>query len=136
MPTGLSLDGNVISGTPGAVGEYTFTIMVTDFYGVSDTQVFTLVIEPQPLEITTTALAGGTLGEFYSQTLLASGGMPNSSYTWSLVSGSLPKGLNLIGDEIIGTPRGGGANTYSFTVKVTDSFVTAQQLLSIDIIKP
>ena len=55
----------------------------------------------------------------YSQTLSAAGGM--TPYTWSVVSGSLPAGLSLGSSTgmISGTPT--TANTYNFTVRVTDS---------------
>ena len=66
----------------------------------------------------------------YSQTLIASGG--GGSYTWSIVSGSLPAGLSLSpGGVISGTPATAGA--YSFTVQVSDGVSTATQSLSITI---
>src|SRR6266436_1478621 len=40
---------------------------------------------PGPLSVTTTSLANGTVGNSYSQTVLASGG--TLPYTWSLVAG-------------------------------------------------
>lgn len=71
-----------------------------------------------PLAITTTTLAGGTVGVAYTGTLTASGGtMP---YDWSLDSGSLPTGLALGQDgTFIGSPSGSGQ--YSFVVRVTDA---------------
>ncbi|HKA23011.1 MAG TPA: putative Ig domain-containing protein [Blastocatellia bacterium] len=84
-----------------------------------------------PLTIVTSALAGGTVGSSYTQTLSATGG--TLPYTWSLVAGlgTLPPGLNLSGAGVIsGTPNTEG--TYSFTVKVTDAAqATAQRALSI-----
>ena len=107
--------------------------MVTDFYGVTDTQVFTIVVEPQPLVIDTLVLPPpGTVGLSYSHTLKADGGMPNYDHTWRVSAGSLPNNLNLNTDtgEIWGTPRG-GAKTYNFTVEVTDGPVITAQPLSI-----
>jgi hypothetical protein len=70
------------------------------------------------LVITTTSLPGGTAGTAYSQTLAATGGQ--TPYTWSMNGGSLPAGLSLsAGGVISGTPT--TANTYNFTVRVTDS---------------
>lgn len=69
--------------------------------------------------ITTTSLAGGTVGTAYTQTLEATGDAP---ITWSLESGSgtLPDGLILNADtgEISGTPSAAG--TSSFTVKASN----------------
>ena len=123
-----------VSGTPDAVGPYTFTIMVEDAYGVTDTQVFTIVIEPHALVIVTSGLLPGTVGQLYSDTLVAEGGMPPFNYSWSVVSGSLPNGLTLSGNVISGTPKG-GAKTYNFTVEVSDGFVTTAKPLSIVISK-
>ncbi|MFY9611772.1 MAG: putative Ig domain-containing protein [Blastocatellia bacterium] len=86
---------------------------------------------PGPLTITTSALASGTVGSFYSQSLIASGGTP--PYGWSVVAGlgALPSGLGLsAGGAITGTPDTAG--TYNFTVRVTDNAAaTAQKALSI-----
>ena len=72
---------------------------------------------PQPLVITTTALANGIVGVAYSATLTASGGIP--PYTWSITNGSLPPGLTLNSGTITGTSTTVG--TYSFTVQVSDA---------------
>jgi hypothetical protein len=67
--------------------------------------------------ITTSTLPGGTAGTPYSQTLKATGDAP---VTWSLESGALPAGLNLLGSGTIsGTPTTAG--TYSFSVKAFNS---------------
>jgi hypothetical protein len=84
------------------------------------------------LSITTsTPLPAGTVGTLYSQTLSATGGAP--PYTWSLVGGSLPNGLNLsINGSISGTPTILG--TFMFTLQVTDSvFSSATQSFSLTI---
>jgi hypothetical protein len=61
----------------------------------------------------------GMLGTPYSATLSADGG--TGSYTYSIVSGSLPPGLTLNPSTgaITGTPTAAGIYTYAF--KVTDS---------------
>jgi hypothetical protein len=70
-----------------------------------------------PFSVTTAALAGGTVGSAYSQTLQAAGG--SSPYTWAITAGSLPAGLSLNASTgvISGTLNGSG----SFTVTATDS---------------
>ena len=82
-----------------------------------------------PLLITTNTLLGGTAGALYFSTLTATGG--TTPYSWSIVSGSLPLGLLLIGT---GTISGIPAEevTSNFTVQVTDANnSTATQSLSI-----
>lgn len=75
------------------------------------------------LSITTpTPLPTGTVGTLYSQTLSATGGSP--PYTWSLVTGIFPNGLNLAANGIFsGTPTAPG--TSMFTLQVTDSVSSA-----------
>jgi uncharacterized protein (TIGR03437 family) len=71
-----------------------------------------------PISITTTSIPNGTILTESSQTLTATGG--TAPYTWTLVGGSLPPGMGLSSTGILsGTPT--TANTYTFTVKVTDA---------------
>lgn len=131
LPAGLTLSASsgAISGTPTTAGTYNFTVTVTDFYGYSDSQAYTVNIVGGPLTITTTSLASGTQSSYYLASLAAQGGTP--SYTWSMYSGSLPPGLSLSSNGVIsGTPTGSG--TYNFTAQVTDSAAgTDTQALSI-----
>ena len=71
-----------------------------------------------PPRITTTSLAGGTVGTAYTATLAAN----NSPSEWSVTSGSLPVGLNLNGTtgEISGTPTTQG--TSNFTVTASNAY--------------
>ena len=77
------------------------------------------------LTITPTSLAAGQVGEFYSQTLHATGG--SGAYNWQLTAGSLPAGLNLdaASGTISGTPTA-TASAIPLTFKVTDSASPAQ----------
>ncbi len=93
-----------------------------------------VAVSPAPV-VTTTSLKEGTPGAAYSDTLQASGG--SGSLSWSITSGSLPKGLSLdaASGVISGTPAAGG--TATFTAQVTDSANTpmsAEKPLSITIV--
>ncbi|MGH3306956.1 MAG: Ig domain-containing protein [Nocardioides sp.] len=125
LPTGTKLfnfagSTGLINGVPKTAGTFTFTVQVKDEDGMTDTQEFTIVIEPaEAPTITTTALNNGTVGEFYCcGNLFASGGV--QPFTWSVVAGTLPPGLELPKGEntISGTPTTAG--TFTFTVRVTD----------------
>ena len=72
-----------------------------------------------PVAIGTTALPPGRVGVTYSAALQASGGA--GTYTWSVVSGSLPAGLSLSPSTgvISGTPQ--SATTTSVTIGVADA---------------
>ena len=121
LPVGLNLDGatGVISGTPTVPGTASFTVRVQDAAGQSDEQPLSILINAlNPPIITTSALPGGTVGQPYSQTLEATGGI--GTLTWSLSGGSLPAMLTLSPDGVIsGTPT--AAATANFTVRVTDT---------------
>jgi hypothetical protein len=118
---GVSSGG--ITGEPTTEGVFAFTIQVRDATGTRDTESFSITINPpRPLVITnqSDALAPGTVGEFYCcGNLFADGGVPE--YTWTLVAGELPPGLELTESpgRITGTPTTAG--TFTFTVRVTDS---------------
>jgi hypothetical protein len=72
-----------------------------------------------PVYVTTTSLPSGTKGTAYFQTLTATGGIP-SPYTWAIISGVLPSGLNFSQSGVIsGTPTVIG--TYPITVTATDN---------------
>jgi len=122
LPAGLTLSsGGVISGKPTASGTSTFTVSVSDSGNPVQTKSASLsiTVASTQLTISTSSLASGASGAAYSQTLVASGGTPN--YTWSITSGSLPAGLTLgAGTGLIsGKPTASG--TSSFTVSVSDS---------------
>jgi hypothetical protein len=109
-----------IYGTPTAAGTFTFTIQVNDSYDPprTTTKEFTLTIAPAPLSITTESLPDGWKNQSYNVTLTATGG--TTPYSWSVMSGSLPPGLNLGTNGVIsGEPTITG--TYNFTVQVSDS---------------
>ena len=119
LPTGLSLASyGQITGTPSAVGSYSFTITATDSVGGSVSQAYFVVINPT-LTYTTSSLPAWTVGQSYNQDIAISGG--TSPFTFSLTSGSLPTGLtlNTSTGAITGTPNSAGA--FSPYIRVTDS---------------
>ena len=127
LPDGLTLhDDGTITGRPTTIGTGAFTVRVKDSSGTSSTRAMFIIVgpPPPPLTIQTVQLPDTTAERSYSQTLLASGGLP--PYSWSLASGSLGQGLNLSADGVIsGTPNSPG--TVVFVVRCTDS---AQQTVT------
>ena len=77
------------------------------------------------LQIVTSSLHDGSVGQSYSATLSATGG--TQSYAWSVVSGTLPAGLSLNASTgvISGMPTT-AVNPASITFEVTDSSAARQ----------
>ncbi len=136
LPPGLTLNATqgLISGTPTTLGNYPFTVQVTDAKGLSCTQTLSIYIEGV-VSITPSALPTGAPGVPYTNPdgspvqLIATGGL--TPYTWCVVessgtcdngtAGALPPGLSLSSSGVIsGTPTTDGTPT-TFTVQVTDS---------------
>jgi hypothetical protein len=138
LPSGLTLSGASISGTPATAGSYPFTAQTTDSASPPQvkTQSLTIVVA-SPLVISTTSLPNAVVGSSYSQTLASTGG--TAPVAWAITSGLLPAGLSLAAatGTIGGTPNTTG--TYGFTVKATDSATPPQvqtQALTIVVAPP
>ena len=130
LPNGLSLNSSTgsITGTPSvsvASAPLTFKVMDSSSPAQSKTVSLALTISPPTLQISTTSLPNGQNGTVYSAALAATGGTP--PYTWTLLSGTLPTGLNLNASTgaITGTPTLSVTNT-PLSFKVTDASSPAQ----------
>lgn len=133
LPPGLALaaDGGpdaVVAGTPEAPtnqASYAATIEVEDAYGNVGTFALGLFVSfptmGGPLEITTSSVARGYVGQAYVQTLEAEGGAVGS-YVWSIAAGQLPAGLSLTSGStvalVLGVPTQTG--TVSARLRVMD----------------
>jgi len=92
----------------------TTSLTVTTEYGTA--RVYPTIVAP--LTVTTTSLSAATVGQSYTTTLAASGGV--APYTWS--AASVPPGLSLSNTgTLTGTPTAPGYGTQTITGQVTDS---------------
>lgn len=82
---------------------------------------------PIPLEITVPATFTGTVGIQEEFTLTAVGG--NGTRVFSVWFGTLPDGLSLVGNKVVGTPTTAG--TYEVGFSVTASGQTDTELVDI-----
>ncbi len=120
LPPGLTLDPStgLVSGTPDAGGDYSFTVDVTDATTPTpETASATVAITVlTPLAVAATALPPATVGSPYSASVEATGG--TAPYTWS--ASGLPAGLGMSPTGTVsGTPTAAGDATVRVTV--TDS---------------
>jgi hypothetical protein len=136
LPTGLNLStAGVVSGTPTAVGNSSFSVTATDSVGATASTSYTIAIVPgSPILGITSSLAGGAVGISYNQTINATGG--TGADTFAVTSGTLPSGLTLSAAGVLsGTPTSPGS--YSFIITVTDATgATDSQLYALTVDSP
>ncbi|TDU68105.1 putative Ig domain-containing protein [Prosthecobacter fusiformis] len=120
LPDGFSLSpSGVISGLTDLAENRTFKVSFVDAHRLTAEADLSLAINPSPITITRqTALPYGVRSGSYSQSLTASGG--TTPYTWSVLSGTLPRGLTLSSTGILsGKPALAG--NYEFRLQVRDA---------------
>lgn len=114
---------------------YVYRLLAFNGSGASSYSAEAQVVTPSgstSLAVSTSSLPEATVGVSYSQSLVATGGVP--PYTWQPESGSLPNGLALSSAGILsGTPSTSG--TYTFVVRVTDVSSSATRALTL-VVKP
>jgi hypothetical protein len=135
LPTGLSLNSSTgqITGLPtGPSGTTNFTVAATDSsmagsQSATKNLSITVNLASAPT-ISPSTLPNGNVGTPYYQTLTVNGGL-GPTYTWSVVSGTLPAGLSLAGSNSTATISGIPTTVQSnvtFAIQVTDSSIPPQ----------
>lgn len=116
LPTGLSIDpsSGIVSGSPSALGDFTFDI-VADNTVTSDTTTVTITVAAAEAPVFVNAAPPSAInGQMYSYTFTVAG---NPMSTFSVPTGALPTGLtlNTTTGVISGTPTANGTFTISAT---------------------
>ncbi|MBE2182462.1 MAG: putative Ig domain-containing protein, partial [Anaerolineae bacterium] len=116
LPAGVTLAGNVFSGTPTVPG--TYTVNVTAINGISPdaAQTFTLTVAAAPPTITSANNTTFTEGSAGSFTVTATGTAP---ITYGLSGAPAWVSINSSSGALSGTPPAGSAATGSFTFTIT-----------------
>ena len=118
LPTGLSLSGDVISGTPTHRGAYNFSIRSQDSSGGFAIKSYSGTVGNPVLSLTpTTAIA--SQGVAFSQAVAASGGV--APYGFQLETGSFPAGISISSGGLISGTTNAATGNYPVTLRVTDS---------------
>ena len=131
MPTGLSISGTAIYGTP-TVDNQSCQITVTAFNdyepgGISRT--YTLRVSMAARINTISPLPNGIVGTSYLFSLSAFGYLP---ITWELVGGTLPPGINMsTAGTLFGIPTVAG--TYSFSIQVSNEYGSEVRLYTLTV---
>ncbi len=113
LPTGITVSGNKLLGTPTSAGTKSVELTVTDGHSKTATVTLSLVVRPV-VTISTTAVPDGIVGHVMNAQLEAVGGtMP---YGWSATG--LPPGVSLDAETgtLAGTPTTAGDYTAHITV--------------------
>ncbi|MFC1769693.1 putative Ig domain-containing protein [Nitrospirota bacterium] len=123
LPDGLSIHPvtGMISGVPTTFGEWFFVVRVMDSDGNRYEKLFSIEISSFGYE-TGESLPDATNGNYYEQEIKATGG--TAPYSYSIIGGALPTGLNLINfvnPALINGIPSGTPGTYNITVRVQDS---------------
>jgi len=144
LPAGLSINtgSGMVSGQPTTAGNYSFVIAVQDSSPVKESarsssmsvQIASAAAPPRApaaLQISTSSLPNGQVGDAYQGSVVATGG--TAPYHWSVGTGSLPVGLSINSGSgmISGQPTTTG--TYSFAIGVQDSSPVKESALSTSI---
>jgi Abnormal spindle-like microcephaly-assoc'd, ASPM-SPD-2-Hydin/Putative Ig domain len=128
LPPGILFNAATgsFAGIPTTAGTYQSIVQVVDVAGKIDRKTLAIVVV-DAISITTTSITAEwtRLVAYTPVTLTANGGVPG--YTWSVVAGSLPNGMNLTAAGVLGgTPNLAGS--YTFTVQAKDSNATTPAL--------
>jgi large repetitive protein len=123
-PGGTPTDG-LLSGTPTAVGTFTFTVRVVDTDGFVPSRAVTKqltlsVVSQLAVSLAQGPLATGIVGKpFRATPATATGGL--LPHTWKVTGGTLPPGLSVdpATGTIAGTPAVAGS--FAFSLGVTDA---------------
>ena len=121
LPGGLTFGASgTISGIATNVGTFTFQITATDAYGCSSApQQYTFTVGCPPLAVEPISLPAGLQWALYTNTISVLGGNP--PYTFRVIAGAAPSGLNLNPTNGLFTGTSTTAGTNNFTILATDS---------------
>jgi len=137
LPGGLGLAAatGIISGTPGAAGNFNFTVTATDSESRLASKALSINVTAQPPTVAAIPALETIMGLSFNYQLSATGGTP--PYTWSVAAGTLPPGLNLNTTTglMSGIPSAGGLFTFPVTVSDAAS-LTATTTVQIKVIDP
>ncbi len=121
LPSGLALNGDVITGTPTQAGEYSFTVRASSG-GISAVKTLTLTVGTE-LQILTSTLKAAKVNTEYSHTFRTNKG----DASWNIISGNLPGGITLDTSEGVISGASSEAGSFDFTLQAKTGVLTASR---------
>jgi hypothetical protein len=121
LPPGLNLNSTTgqITGTATTAGAYNFTVTISNQYGCSTTQNYSITVTCPTISLSPNTLPNAPIGQTYNQTITVTGS--TNVFNFTVSAGSLPTGMTLSTAGVLsGTPTVAG--TYTFTITATDNF--------------
>jgi hypothetical protein len=143
LPNGLGINtaSGMIAGQPAAAGTFGFAVSVQDSSASKASAMSQMSMQitaapstKAPLQISTSSLPNGEVGDSYDSSMVATGGTP--PYQWSIASGALPSGLGINSTSGVISGQPSAAGTFSFSVGVQDSAASkssAQSQMSVKV---
>jgi subtilase family serine protease len=137
MPRGMAFraypSGLQIVGTPVVAGNVVFRLTARDFYGATIVANYTLVINP-PISFSRSTLPVDPVGVGYAQAILAYFGTGYKTTSYTILSGSIPSGLNFqtLPNELLISGKPTVNQTVVFRVIFTDQVgATASEVVTL-----
>ncbi len=121
LPGGLTLSGDVITGTPATAGEYSFTVKASSGT-LSAVKTLTLKVGTE-LQILSSALKAAKVNEQYSHTFRTNKG----DASWNVISSDLPGGLTLEASTGIISGKPTNPGSFDFTLQAIAGGLTASR---------
>jgi uncharacterized repeat protein (TIGR01451 family) len=116
LPTGLSFNAGVLSGTPVQTGSFPINVTATDSNGCTGSRSYTLTIDCPVITVNPQSLTAGTAGVAYGPvSFTQSGGVGTMTLS---EAGALPSGIIFSAGTLSGTPTQTGS--FNFSVTATD----------------
>jgi large repetitive protein len=119
LPTGVTVNGNGLPGTPTQTGTFSFTLLASDAYGCQNSQSYVVSIVCPTITLAPATLPNGVQGMAYSQSLTAS--PAGGNYSYAVTTNVLPPGLtlNAATGALTGTPTVAGTSSFRLTATGT-----------------
>ena len=138
LPDGLALNGDTVSGTPTAEGNFSFELQATDADGIVGTQVYTIIIAPSDPVISLPTASDGSLTLEYGETgeISLTGLVSGDVDAISIVSQPSKGVVKFDGNKATYVPNEGATGNDKFVFTATNAAGSVSGTVTITISAP